>query len=210
MPPITKRHGANLPHWTSQNATYFITFRLADSLPQTILNAYKEERARLTAALAENSPLLTPGDTLRLQELHEEKIEKVLDAGTGKCWMKTPSIADAIQNALLFFHTHRYHLHAWAVMPNHVHALVQPYEQFELSAILHSWKSFTAKEANRLLQRTGNFWQTESWDHLIRNDADFQRCVQYILNNPTKAALSNWRWIGSNPHPTTVASASRR
>jgi len=82
-------------------------------------------------------------------------------------------------------------------MPNHVHVVVQPFagrmntratrvEHAELPAILHSWKSFTAKEANRLLRRSGDFWQAEYYDHLIRNEADFWRAVKYVLNNPIK------------------------
>src|SRR5215471_14113177 len=60
----------------------------------------------------------------------------------------------------------------------------------------HSWKSFTAKECNRLLERSGTFWQEESYDHLIRNQADFRHAVKYLLDNPMKAGLKNWKWVG--------------
>ena len=81
-------------------------------------------------------------------------------------------------------------------MPNHVHAVVQPLPGYEVPGIVHSWKSFTAKEANRLLGRTGQFWQPEPYDHLIRNENDFKRQVEYVLNNPVRAGLRNWKWVG--------------
>ena len=98
-------------------------------------------------------------------------------------------------------------------MPNHVHVVVQPFAgrkntggtpvpRSELPDILHSWKSFTAKEANKLLGRQGDFWQEEYYDHLIRNEADFRHAVRYVLDNPIKAGLKNWKWVG-------VARASR-
>jgi hypothetical protein len=73
----------------------------------------------------------------------------------------------------------------------------QPLAEHKLATILHAWKSYSAKEANRILQRSGNFWQREYYDHLIRNERELQRCIQYVLNNPKKAGLKNWAWAGS-------------
>ena len=61
---------------------------------------------------------------------------------------------------------------------------------------MHSWKSFTANEANKRIRRTGEFWQPEYYDHLIRDDTDLRRQVEYVLNNPTRAGLSDWKWVG--------------
>lgn len=82
-------------------------------------------------------------------------------------------------------------------MPNHVHAIVQPLAGNELHDILHSWKSFSSKGINRLLGRSGPFWQPEYYDHLIRNERDFLRQVDYVLTNPQRAGLTNWKWVGS-------------
>ena len=84
-------------------------------------------------------------------------------------------------------------------MPNHVHAVLRPLPGWTLSRILKSWKGYTAREANKLLQRTGEqFWQTESFDHLVRNDEDMYRCCNYTTTNPLNARLSarpeEWKW----------------
>ena len=198
--PIEKRKGANLPHWTAQHAIYFVTFRLADSLPQAVVESYRSERDRLMAAFRETQChetgfQFTQGDALRLQELFAEKIERYLDAGSGACWMKRPVIADLVQSALLFFDGQRYDLHAWCVMPNHVHVVFQSISH-DLSSVLHSWKSFTAKQANKELGRTGEFWQAESYDHIVRNQQEYLHCVRYTWENPAVAGLVNWRWAG--------------
>ena len=121
--------------------------------------------------------------------------------------MNDDRVAVVVSNALLHFDELRYSLAAWCVMPNHVHVVVKPFSGVtttagtavplaELPEILHSWKSFTAKEANKLLRRSGEFWQTEYYDHLIRNESDFRHAVRYVLNNPIKAGLKNWKWVG--------------
>ena len=109
-----------------------------------------------------------------------------------------------------YFDGTRYELMAWCIMPNHVHAIVQPLPGYDLSQITHSWKSFTAHEANGILQRSGEFWQPESYDHLIRDEADFQHCLYYLLSNPEKAGLVNWPWVGvgSNINNGTVPSGT--
>jgi REP element-mobilizing transposase RayT len=83
------------------------------------------------------------------------------------------------------------------VMPNHVHVVFQPLAEHKLSAILHAWKSYSAKEANRILRRSGDFWQREYYDHLIRDERDLQRCIRYVLDNPKKASLKDWPWVGA-------------
>jgi REP element-mobilizing transposase RayT len=112
--------------------------------------------------------------------------------------MKVPSIADAVQRALLFFDGKRYGLCAWCVMPNHVHAMVQTFDRFSLETVVHSWKSFSAHKANRILQRTGRFWQPEYHDRYVRDARHFRAAVAYIENNPVKAGLTaspdTWPW----------------
>jgi len=74
-------------------------------------------------------------------------------------------------------------------MPNHVHVLVMPLKNIGLCKVLHTWKSFTANPINRILQRRGKLWQSESYDHILRSPEAFQRIREYILNNPVKAKL---------------------
>lgn len=98
-------------------------------------------------------------------------------------------IAQLIEEALLHFDGQRYHLLAWVVMPNHVHVLIETLAGHPLAEVEHSWKSFTAKEANVILGRRGTFWQAESFDRVIRNEQHLANAIQYIHNNPVKAGL---------------------
>jgi REP element-mobilizing transposase RayT len=185
------RQGAYLPHWTRDGGFYAVVFRLHDSLPAHVLADWKAQRDRL---LKKRS--LTVSDEKRLRTLFSERVERHLDAGCGECWLRTPEIADAVANAMKHFDGDRYRLLAWCVMPNHVHAVFRPAPGHQLERILHSWKSFTANQANRLLHRNGPFWQPEYYDHLIRDDADLFHAVEYVLNNPRAAGLRDWRWVG--------------
>lgn len=142
---------------------------------------------------------LSAHEEQRLQKLHSERVEAYLDAGPRECWLRRPDIAQLVSDALHHFNARRYRLHAWCIMPNHIHTLVEPLAGNELPALLHSWKSFTAKAANRLLNRTDEFWQPEYFDHLIRNESDYAHALRYLLANPIAAGMSDWPWVWSQP-----------
>jgi len=192
-----------LPHLKKAGAVYFVTFRLADSLPAHEVARLKlERRAILEQGRAAKSPL-TWHEEEQLLAWYCDKVEALLDAGHGAGWLSKPEIADMVAEALKHFDGERYELRAWAVMPNHVHAVVWPMPGHTLSDVLHSWKSFTANSINRLLHRTGKkFWQPESFDHCIRDDAERARLVAYVENNPVKAGFcqrpEDWKWSSAN------------
>jgi len=173
-----------LPHIDSPGLIQSITFRLADSLPQGVLD-------RWSAELADKSEA-------DRQTAREQRIAQWLDQGHGACHLQDRRIAELVEDALLHFDGERYRLLAWCIMPNHVHVLIETVPGHGLDSVLHSWKSFTAKEANRLLERTGPFWQVEYHDRFIRDDAHFANATRYIENNPVKAGLvtsgEDWRW----------------
>lgn len=194
---IKKRYGAYLPHWTRDGAWYAVTFRLWDSLPQELLESWVFERKNLVKTAEQMKRPLSKHEEQRLAYLYSEKIEQYLDAGIGSCYMKDDRVAELIANALRHFEDQRYRLAAWCVMPNHVHVVVQPSGDHELPDILHSWKSYTAKEANKILGRRGTFWQTECYDHLIRDEVDFLHAINYVLENPVKAGLREWKWVSN-------------
>ena len=126
----------------------------------------------------------------------EERLKRI--------WIQTPEgnpkIAGFVVCALRFFDGQRYILHTWTVMPNHVHVLFTTSGSWNLSSIVHSWKSYTANKANHLLSCSGRFWQPEYFDQLIKSERQFQFAVRYILNNPVKAGLCKevyeWPWSG--------------
>ncbi|HSH99945.1 MAG TPA: transposase [Reyranella sp.] len=159
-------HSRNyLPHFDSQDVVQFVTFRLADILPEAAL-------ARLR-------------DADRSESLRHE----MLDRGWGACWLRSEPIARLVEDAFLHFDGRSYRLHAWTVMPNHVHVLFTVLPEHPMGMIVSSWKRFTARKANEQLGRSGAFWQTEYWDRFIRNDIHFNATEDYIDNNPVKAGL---------------------
>lgn len=194
--PINKRRGANLPHWTRDGANYALTFRLADSLPQAAVEKLRAEERQLDRQQARGYVPMSRDEERRLARLKSDKYQQLLDDGYGECVLQRDDLAEIVAKALKHFDGIRYRLWAWCVMPNHVHAAVQVFEPYTLASVLHSWKSFSAKEMNKVLGRTGVLWQAESYDHLIRDEADFQRCVRYILENPARAGFASWKWVG--------------
>ncbi|NLT71579.1 MAG: leucine--tRNA ligase [Verrucomicrobiaceae bacterium] len=191
------RDGAKLPHWTQDGATYAVTFRLADSLAKSVLDAYRAEREELSAEVKRKGGKIRSEDASRLRQLYSERIESYLDSGKGECWLARPEIADRVAATLKHFDGDRYDLYAWCVMPNHVHVVLQPKGEHSLESILHSWKSYTGNEINKALQRSGEVWQAESYDHLIRDLDDLNANIAYTLNNPANAGLGEWKWRGS-------------
>jgi REP element-mobilizing transposase RayT len=173
-----------LPHYDTPGEPQMLTFRLHDSLPQAVL-------ADLTEEL----------QTVERRELNRKRclrIEELLDQGIGKCYLSVPTIAQVTAQAIQHFHGQKYLLHAWVVMPNHVHVLLTPAKENPMPSIIHSWKSFTANQANKILGRQGSFWQREYFDRKIRNEKHFENAIVYIHNNPLKAGLceapEEWRF----------------
>ena len=168
-------------------------FRLADSVPQEKLKTWREEREQLLD-MQEHGKKLSEFDQKRVNYLFSEKVKKYLDAGYGSCSLKHDDIAQIVATALKCFEGIRYKLSAWCIMPNHVHVVVRPHANYELSKIVRSWKSFTSKEANKILKQTGVFWEREYFDHIIRSPEYLERTIEYVWKNPDMAGLKNWRW----------------
>jgi REP element-mobilizing transposase RayT len=172
-----------LPHFDGGEIPQVITFRLFGSLPKFLLERWAEELAKWP-------------EQKKAEAERRRRIEDYLDQGLGAVWLKDKRIGELTQNALRHFDGSRYRLHAWVVMPNHVHVLLTP--QAEIAGILHSWKSFTSKKANKILQREGHFWQAEAFDRYVRDEKHFKRAWEYIEENPVKAGLCErpeaWPW----------------
>ena len=171
-----------LPHFDGTAVPQFITIHLADSIPQKVIRRWQEELKSLKHE--------------QERSLLQRRIERYLDQGYGEAFLKDTSVAAMVQDSLLRFEGTRYHLFAWVVMPNHVHSLMTRFENYELKDILHSLKSYTAHEANKMLHRRGQFWIEDYFDRYMRNQEHFRKTVQYIENNPVKARLcerpSDW------------------
>jgi carbamoyl-phosphate synthase large subunit len=185
--PIEKRQGMFLPHWTQDGATYAVTYRLADSVPRSVVEEWRLEREHLERLEAEGiEPSV--GARMKLELALREKVSSFLDSHQGSCVLERPEVRAIVEENLRHFDGDRYTLHAFAIMPNHVHVLVTPHEGHDLSDITHAWKSFTSHQINKVLGSDGHVWQGESYDHIIRSPSDFEQQISYILSNPEKAA----------------------
>jgi REP-associated tyrosine transposase len=184
---------SHLPHWRQQSVTGFVTFRLADSVPKDKLDQWMDERDCWLKAhgLATPDSVEALPDSRR-HEYHRRftvRFHEWLDAGHGACVLRRAECARVVADSLRYFDEKRHALEAFAVMPNHVHVLVTPHEGVNLTELLHSWKSYTAHEINKLLVRRGTLWQKESYDHLVRSEEQFHHYRRYIRDNPVKAKL---------------------
>ncbi len=199
---VTKSRG-HLPHWDQQVATYFITWRTADSLPKPVWETWRAERDSWLRAHdidptnphwradMENLSAETRQDFRRFSKL----LETELDQGHGECPLKHPEFSKIVAASLHHFDGDRYQLGDFIVMPNHVHLVVGGLARGTMLKQVESWKKWTSLEINRALGRKGRFWQDESFDHLVRNGDSFQKYRRYIRENPVKARLRHGEFI---------------
>lgn len=177
-----------IPHFDQPGFIQLITIRLNDAVPQALIEQWKSE-LNLDKKIVAGDQRWT---TLR------KRIEKCEDAGHGACLLRDDRVASIVEEAILHFDGKRYRIIAWCVMPTHVHVIVELWENFSLNQILHSWKSYTAHQLNKALNRSGTFWFREYHDRYIRNDQHLADAVEYVENNPVKAGLvrtkQQWKW----------------
>ena len=194
-----------LPHFDGV-ATQFVTFRLADSLPQNVLRRLTEELEKQN--LSDNS------------DEYRQRVEDYLDKGIGSCILKNRAIAEIVEATLKYEHEKSCRLICWVIMPNHVHILLYPSQGHSLSEIMKRIKGVSARKINETLGTTGSVWQPDYFDRFIRDEEHFSRTVNYIANNPVKAGLcaaaEQWRFSSfsrkernaDTPVRTDAASAS--
>jgi len=185
----------HLPHWRQDGATYFVTFRLADALPQAKLTELQNLREHWEHTHPE------PRSKADWDEYSREfmrRAEICLDEGHGACYFKQQKWIDDLNERLQHFNGERYHLACSVVMPNHCHAIIRPYEGHELEDLIGAMKSITARHINVATGRQGDLWQQESYDRIIRDMEHLRRIIQYIGRNPSCSGLpiEKWpRWI---------------
>lgn len=183
-------HERHLPHWQPEGESLFITWRLHGSMPRN--------------CDAPRNPKLTAGQAFVLDDREWDR------AATGPRWLGDERVARIVADALKYGEAvlKLYALHAWVLMVNHVHILIDP--KAPLPQITRRIKGFTAHDANKILGRTGPFWQQESYDRWIRSEEQFEKTVKYIEHNPVTAGLAEtpeawpWSsaWTGQEAYPT--------
>jgi putative transposase len=190
----------HLPHYQPPGATLFITFRLAGSLPLEVIQRLEAEARHMQAELDQLIDLQARDQAAYLADKQLfGKWDAQLDLGhPGPKWLADPAVAKMVCDALHYRAGKEYILEAYCVMPNHVHLVCTPLSDNSgpgsISKILQSLKGYTARQANLLLGRQGDFWQHESYDHVVRDAAELDRIVNYVLENPKRAGLDA-KWV---------------
>jgi putative transposase len=168
-----------LPHRDEPGLTQFVTFHLADSFPAALRSEWEA--------------------LLQVEDDHERRrqFEKYLDQGRGECHLRRTDTSKLVEDAFRFHHAQWYDLLAWVIMPNHVHFLIKVGDT-SLSKIVKELKRYTAREANKLLQREGAFWAEDYFDTYMRDAEHELKTRRYVENNPVKALLvrepKEWPW----------------
>lgn len=181
-----------LPHWQQSSAVYFITFRLADSVPSKLTNQWENDRQAWLHLHPE------PWNHEVEREYHKRfsgAIEHWLDAGHGSCLLRQRECGQIVAETLRHFESERVAMISFVVMPNHVHALFVRNPEWPLEKLLQSWKRFTTREINKLLDGAGSLWQRDYFDRLVRDEKHFANCIRYIRRNPEKAGLHPGEFI---------------
>jgi REP element-mobilizing transposase RayT len=184
---VVVRKRGKIPHWHVPNGIYFVTYRLAGSLPRHVEGEIAAMRAKLLAARAHDSD----AEARTIERDIFRQTEAVLDRSHGDCWLRDRDVARLAISAFEHGDGTDYELVAFAVMPNHVHVVFRLITG-QLHEVIKRWKSFTSHHANAILKRTGTFWQSDYFDVLVRDSEQLERTITYVLNNPAKAGFVDW------------------
>jgi REP-associated tyrosine transposase len=191
-----KYYRRRLPHIQIAGSTYFVTFRLKNSLPKDALEKLSKETDKIKELAKEEAVL----EHRRWFGKFDDYLDRVL---CGNTFLKNEPIADLVAESIHYRDGKVYDLVVFCIMPNHVHLVFMPLEKSEgvfysLAEILQSLKRHTARQSNLILGRSGAFWQDESYDHIVREESELERIIKYVLNNPVKAGLvddwTKWKW----------------
>ena len=180
---VTRR---NLPHWQPIGKMYFTTFRAADSVPHEKAEVFRGAKQQWQKNHAKP---YTEREKAEYRLLFSDKMNRWLDCCHGECLLAEPACAAIVKEAIEHFEGERHLLDHWVIMPNHVHIILVVTEGEDLTKILHSWESFTSNKINKMYSRKGTFWQSETFDHIVRNDRQLEKYREYIRMNIDKAGV---------------------
>ena len=210
MPTTLRFYRRNLPHWLVADRPYFVTLRLAGTLPRNVVEELAAERETLLA----DAPDEAAWTALRRKQF--VKIERILDTcDPSRNWLGAEPVAKLVLGNLQWLETQRgWRLYAACIMPNHVHIVMRNAtgRSGELLGDIGQFKNFTARLCNEALKRKGPFWAREDFDHWCRNEDKVRGAVRYTLNNPVKAGLvkcwREWPWSRVEADYEPVAAGS--
>lgn len=203
-------HKSRLPHILPVGSTFFVTYRLADALPQPIANQLKKELAEEIKRLKKKNSSDVDILIRNARKRYFGKFDHQLDQEPyGSCCLKIPEIAELVKESLFKHDEEWYDLLAYCIMPNHVHVFLDMSRQLvdkngelltdeelaeqyiQLDKIMGRIKGSSSRYINLALGQEGTLWQKDSYDHYVRNEREWVNILNYILNNPVKAGLVN-------------------
>ena len=179
-----QKSGGELPHWQQGGVLQFVTFRLGDALPLSLIRDWQEQRKRWIAAHPQ------PWSGVVVAEYHRNfgaKMEHWLDQGMGSCLFADPAARLVLADCLMRFDGERVHHQSWVIMPNHVHLLFSP--KVPMEKLIQAWKSHTARVLGK-----GSIWQRDYHDTMIRDEDHYANVLRYIRRNPLKAKLAEGKF----------------
>jgi REP element-mobilizing transposase RayT len=182
----------HLPHWRQQGATYFVTFRLNDALPQAGVRALQLLRRQWEVSCMASR---TEKDWEEFARETTLRAERCMDRGYGNCYFREPRHAKQLAEALLHYQDKRCFTSCFVVMPNHCHAVMRPLGDFELEETLRLCKGYVARQINLERGQRGAIWEQESYDRIVRDEEHLYRVIQYIGRNPQSAGLTAGQWL---------------
>jgi putative transposase len=210
----TSVYRRDLPHWRQEGCTYFVTFRLADSIPRNITQAWAKERRDWLEAhgirggldAAENERLyraIPERERKAFEKWFAHRLHMEVDRNHGGCILARPEVRSVVKAAIQYFNGARYGCGDWVIMPNHVHWLVAPKAGWTLEAILKSLKGYVSVQASGMGLKGGRLWQPESYDRIVRDGEELRAFRKYIAENASKAGVpegrherfeAEWEW----------------
>ena len=198
---IVTSYQRNLPHWRHPGATYFVTFRLADAIPQSVLDYLQRLRVEMFRRAGQPA---AKGLQEECDRLSRSILEGSLDEGHGRCLLRVEEHVTIVRHHLDHGLGSQHFIGCGVVMPNHVHLVIRPFDGFELEDVIGQVKNYSSIKINRRVRSRGMLWQYESYDRIIRDEEHLYRVIQYIGRNPAKIGHPSpdaIRWV----HPEWMA-----
>lgn len=181
-----------LPHWQQDGSTYFVTFRLNDSIPKALMDKWTAKRDRWIL----DHPRPWDEETeIEYHNLFSKEIDRILDAGHGGRVLAKREIAAIVGEEFARFEGVRYMLHAYVVMPNHVHIVFSLTEGVTVHKVVGSWKRMSARKINEALGKQCALWQKDYFDRIIRSWEHMLRVARYVRRNPAKVKLREGEYL---------------
>ena len=200
MPELVTRHRSHGPHLQFTDSILFITWRLAFTLPQHVMQLFNEIRSNKEYQELQLKELKQSNSYIfaKFWE-YDEALGKLPQLGFS---LNDTQIAEILRNTMHYYNGKTYDLYAFCIMSNHVHLVVRALKKedepnYEVDQIVQSIKKYSSKQINEFRGRTGQIWDNFYFDRIIRDEENFYDVMNYVLNNPVKAGLvdsaGKWR-----------------